>query len=180
MRIVIFGGAGTGKTTLGRSLAQRLGWSFLDSDDYYWEKTMPPYEKKIPLAVRNKNLMVAFAKSEHVVVSGFLSTWSKFWDTAFDLAVFLRVPKEIRMNRLIQREIVRYGNSLIDDANAKNKSKEFLDWAEGYEDESNGSGITEHLNWIEELDCPVVKIKGDLSNEERLSILLKEISIRRL
>lgn len=35
MIIVLMGVSGSGKTTVGRLLAQRLGWSFLDADDYH-------------------------------------------------------------------------------------------------------------------------------------------------
>jgi len=33
--IVVMGVAGCGKTTVGRELASRLGWAFLDADDYH-------------------------------------------------------------------------------------------------------------------------------------------------
>ena len=35
MIVVLMGVSGTGKTTVGRLLAQRLGWPFLDADDYH-------------------------------------------------------------------------------------------------------------------------------------------------
>ena len=56
MKIIIFGASGTGKSTFGKSLAERLGCAFLDSDAYYWKKTDPPFEVKIPLEVRNEEL----------------------------------------------------------------------------------------------------------------------------
>jgi gluconokinase len=33
--VVVAGVAGSGKTTVGRELARRLGWTFLDGDDYH-------------------------------------------------------------------------------------------------------------------------------------------------
>ena len=35
MVILIMGGAGSGKTTIGRALAASLGWSFRDADDFH-------------------------------------------------------------------------------------------------------------------------------------------------
>ena len=35
MIVVVMGVSGVGKTTLGRALADRLGWEFLDGDDYH-------------------------------------------------------------------------------------------------------------------------------------------------
>ena len=41
--IYLYGPSGAGTTTLGRALAGELGWTHMDSDDYYWEPTDPPY-----------------------------------------------------------------------------------------------------------------------------------------
>ena len=35
--IIVMGVAGVGKTTIGRMLAERLGWTFLDADDFHPE-----------------------------------------------------------------------------------------------------------------------------------------------
>ena len=43
-RIVLIGFSGTGKTSVARALAERLGWSTADSDveiESYWEATIP-------------------------------------------------------------------------------------------------------------------------------------------
>jgi gluconokinase len=37
-RIVIMGVSGAGKSTLGAALAERLGWRFLDADDFHCEE----------------------------------------------------------------------------------------------------------------------------------------------
>ena len=35
MIVVVMGVSGAGKTTIGRSVAERLGWRFIDADDYH-------------------------------------------------------------------------------------------------------------------------------------------------
>ena len=35
MIVILMGVAGSGKTTVGRSLAQELGWAFYDADDFH-------------------------------------------------------------------------------------------------------------------------------------------------
>ncbi|MGB1217432.1 MAG: AAA family ATPase, partial [Saprospiraceae bacterium] len=176
MKIIIFGATGTGKTTLGKSISEKLNWTFLDSDDYYWEKTNPPFQTKIPLQKRNENLKTDFENNENVIISGSLCTWSKFWDSAFDLGIFLRISKKVRMKRLLNREIERYGAELYTNEKIKEKSKIFLNWAEKYDDETNdGHSIRQHKNWIELLNCAVIEVIGDLTNDERLIIILKKI-----
>ena len=36
--IIIFGSAGSGKTTLGKMVANKLGFPYFDIDDYIWRK----------------------------------------------------------------------------------------------------------------------------------------------
>lgn len=172
MKIIIFGASGSGKTTLGKSISRKLNWIYLDSDDYYWKKTNPPFQTKIPLAERNENLKTAFRKNNNVIVSGSLCSWSKFWDNAFDLGIYLGVPQEIRMQRLLNREIERYGEALNTNEATKKKSKEFLEWAASYHDDGHS---LRHKNWIDRMDCDVINVNGDLTNDERLSIVLEKI-----
>ncbi len=43
------GVAGTGKTTIGRMLSERLGWQFYDGDDYHPKENVEKMKKGIPL-----------------------------------------------------------------------------------------------------------------------------------
>jgi carbohydrate kinase (thermoresistant glucokinase family) len=47
--IIIMGVAGSGKTTVGRALAQRLGWSFVDADDLHPPANIERLRHNIPL-----------------------------------------------------------------------------------------------------------------------------------
>ncbi len=42
MIVHIFGGAGSGTSTLGRAIAAEYGCFFMDTDDYFWMPTDPP------------------------------------------------------------------------------------------------------------------------------------------
>ena len=45
-RIHITGASGCGVTTLGQALAAQLQFAVLDADDFFWEPTVPPFQKK--------------------------------------------------------------------------------------------------------------------------------------
>jgi gluconokinase len=49
MIIVIFGVSGSGKTTVGKALAERLGWEFADADDYHPAANVEKMRRGIPL-----------------------------------------------------------------------------------------------------------------------------------
>ena len=83
MKIIIFGASGAGTTTLGRTLAEKLGWKHLDADDYYWEPTDPPFQYKIPLEERNRRLWRDLQAHQSVIISGSLVTWGSHWVDAW-------------------------------------------------------------------------------------------------
>lgn len=176
MKILVFGASGSGTTTLAREFALKYDFIHLDADEYYWKKTSPPYQIKIPLQERSLSLMNHLKNSGNAVISGSLSTWGKQWLEAFDLGVFLIIPQEIRIKRLKLREIERYGAKIDWDSKTKEISDDFIEWAKQYDDPSfEGRGVTQHKRFIEDLKCPTITIYGDTSTDERIKMILKRI-----
>jgi len=180
MKILIFGASGSGTTTLGNEIENRVDFKHLDADDYYWKNTEPPFQEKIPLTERNENLKVDFKKFTDVVVSGSMVTWGKEWESAFDLAVFIRLENTERMERLKKREIKRYGEKLLTDKKIQQHSKAFLQWANQYENPSfKGRTLKVHHNWIELLNCKVLRLNGATDLTDNMEIISREISMHK-
>jgi gluconokinase len=49
MNLILMGVSGSGKTTVGRLLAQRLAWTFLDADDFHPAANIEKMRQSIPL-----------------------------------------------------------------------------------------------------------------------------------
>jgi gluconokinase len=49
MVIIIMGVEGTGKTTIGNMLAEKLGWKFYDADDYHPKRNIEKMRSGVPL-----------------------------------------------------------------------------------------------------------------------------------
>ncbi len=181
MKILLFGASGSGKTTLGKEIEKRTNFVHLDADDYYWKRTKYPFTEKIPLALRNKRITTDFKKNKNVVISGSMLTWGKEWKTAFDLVIFIRLENNERMKRLQKREIERYRDKLLEDEKTQQISKEYLNWANQYENPNfKGSSLTAHHEWIKSLNCKVLKIDGmvELNNTvEKVLTTIKNLSL---
>lgn len=178
MKVLIFGASGSGTTTLAKEIEKRTTFVHLDVDDYYWKKTTPPFQEKIPLKQRNKNLKTDFEKYENVIISGSMVSWGKEWRFLFDLAIFIRLNNSERMERLKKREIERYGEKLLTNKNIKKNSIAFLEWANQYENpDFDGRSLKIHMNWIKLLNCKVLIIKGELELQSKTEQVLKEIKI---
>ena len=169
MKVLIMGAAGAGTTTLAGALAKVLDGRHLDADDYYWEPTDPPYQRKRDKASRNQALQADFLAQAPTIVSGSLFSWGPFWPTAFDLIVFLYLPPTLRMQRLRAREYDRYGDALTQDPILRQQSRDFLAWAEQYDSPTfTGRSYRLHQEWLSEVDCPVLRLTGDLTVAERV------------
>ena len=54
LKVHIVGASGSGTTTLARALAPELGATALDSDDYFWLPTQPPFTDRRDRALRHQ------------------------------------------------------------------------------------------------------------------------------
>jgi len=178
MKILIFGASGSGTTTLGKEIEKRTTFVHLDIDDYYWEKTTPPFQEKIPLKQRNQNLKTDFEKHENAIISGSMVSWGKEWQSSFDLALFITLNNSERMERLKKREVERYGEKLLTDKNIQQNSNAFLEWANQYENPIfDGRSLKIHMNWLKLLNCKVLNIKGEVALQNKTEHVLREIKI---
>ncbi|HEY8929315.1 MAG TPA: AAA family ATPase [Mucilaginibacter sp.] len=174
MHINIFGASCSGVTTLGKNLAQRLGYPYFDGDDYFWLKTEVPFTERRPSAERNELINQHLSEHQNWILGGSVINWQQSWQ--FDLSVFLYIPRHIRVQRLMAREQERYGNIIHTDP-ARNKIyNEFIDWASGYDDNTTqGRTLSAHQNWIKTRKEPVLIIDGDRTVEERIDLILSKM-----
>lgn len=155
------GASGAGTTTLGRALAQRLGCPHLDTDDYFWLPTDPPFETIRPRPERQALLGADLERHPAWVLSGSLCGWGDLFIPRFDLVVFLRLPSEARLARLRARERERYGDAIAPGAARHEKYVEFLAWAARYDEgEPVERSLRMHEAWLARLPCPVLRLDG--------------------
>ena len=116
-------------------------------------------------------------QQQNGIVSGSVISWGDEWKTMFDLVIFLYIPHEIRMQRLHAREVERYGEAIFTDPVRIDLYQRFMDWAKGYDDNStNGRNLQVHQNWLSQLRCKVLDIKGDTTIAERINLILEILS----
>jgi adenylate kinase family enzyme len=158
----IFGASGSGTSALGAALASRDGYMHLDTDDFFWTATHPPFQRPREIPDRQALLTLALRTHSRWVLSGSLCGWGDLFIQSFDLAVFLYVPTEIRMSRLKKRERDRYGAEAISPGGELYESHAaFLDWAARYDvGRENMRSLRRHEQWIKSLKCPSVRLDG--------------------
>ena len=173
-RIHIFGASGSGATTLGRVLSERLGAPAFDSDDYFWIPTDPPYVHKRPPDERERLLRGDLAPAGNWILSGSMLMWGLAVAPPYTHLVYLWVPPEIRLARLAARERARFGAKILPGGPMFEEHQGFLAWAAAYDSagpEQRSRAL--HGEWLATQATPTLRIEGDTTVEERVARVLE-------
>jgi adenylate kinase family enzyme len=171
-RIHVFGASGSGTTSLASAIADKHGHSRLDTDDFFWAPTNPPFREKRPRDQRLALLREALLGSVSWVLSGSLCGWGDPLIPEFDLVVFVVIPTPVRLGRLRAREMARYGQRAIAAGGELQAHVEFLEWAGRYD--RGGLELRSralHEAWLAALPGAVLRLEGDRSVGEQLTLI---------
>lgn len=175
-RIHILGASGSGTTTLGKFLSHNLNCKHFDTDEYFWEPTDPPFQKKRDIEERKRLLRDKLAGNKEWILSGSLCGWGDEFIPCFDLVVYLWIPQDIRISRLIDRERGRYGKEIEAGGAMHASHLEFVEWASKYDSgDINMRSRALHKEWLGKLKCNVLRIEEDITLEEKLKRVLEVI-----
>jgi adenylate kinase family enzyme len=180
-QIHLMGAPGAGVTTLGRALADRLGYRHFDADDYHWFTSDPePYRRRRNPEHRRQLLRADLdAAVGGWVLSGSVLGWGDEFVSRFQTVVYCWQPSAVRLERIRSRELVRYGAArLAPGGDLNGVFEKFLQWAAEYdtlpEPGTNPrlrSRVAE-LAWLATLACPVWKLEAELPIPEAVAQLL--------
>lgn len=161
-RIHLMGASGSGVTTLGRALADRLALPHHDTDDYFWLPTVPPYQTTRPAADRLRLMREMFLPRLDWVLSGTVTGWGDELVPLFDLVVFVTAPRDLRIARLRSREAAHFGTDAVAPGGWHHAETEaFVEWASHYEaGDREGRHLAQDETWLAKLSCPISRIDG--------------------
>ena len=170
--IHIFGASGSGTSTIGRFIARRLNYCFMDTDDYYWEPTDPPFTTKRAIPERLGLIRKDIAEHENAVISGSLVNWGDELIPLFTLAIRVRTDTPVRIERLRAREREHFGSRIDPGGDMYGIHEHFIEWAASYDE--GGVEIRSkamHDEWQKLLTCPLVMVDGSLPLEANWEII---------
>jgi len=179
-RIHITGASGAGVTTLGRALADALALPHHDTDDYLWLPTTPPYRELHDAADRLRLMGEMFLPRADWVLSGGLDRWGDALVPLLDLVVFLRVPNEIRIARLRDREARHFGADAVAPGGWRHaETEDFIAWASHYEDGTReGRNLARQEAWLASLACPIIRLDGSRSTRDLVGEIVAALAAR--
>ena len=151
--IIVFGANGGGKTTLGRELARILNFKHMDHEDYCFEKSEIPYTVTRPREAYEALMFADIEKYGSFVISACTGNFGEKIESLYELAVYISAPLELRIERVKQRNIERFGERVLKGGDMYEQQSDFVDFV------ANRS-LSKIEKWAETLSCPIIRIDG--------------------
>lgn len=170
-KIIICGGNGAGKSSLGKALSEKTGWAFMDIEDYYFPKSNPnyPYEVQRTEGEVVNLLYEDLCKNDNFIFAAVRGNHSLKTAAMFTCAIYVSVPKEIRMKRVRERSYAKFGDRVLQGGDLYEKEEAFFNVVKKRTDKT----VTD---WLETLDIPIIKVDGTVPIDENINALLIELS----
>lgn len=172
MRIHIFGAAGSGTSTLGEALSKKYGYKFIDVDNFYWLDTFVPFTKAREKNLRVKMLKEEIEKYENCIICGAVCVWGDELIPYFDLVIKLETPTPLRIKRLRERELKRFGERIQEGGDMYYNHLRFIEWAKVYDDgDVDVRSNKLHNHWLKKINSKVLILDGSKEIEELINLI---------
>ena len=163
MGIMICGLNGTGKSTLGRMLADRMGYEFIDNEELFFPKTDPSYMFSDPRSKEEviRLLEERISDNDRFIFAAVKGDYGDKLIASLDHVVLIEVPKQIRRQRVRDGSYQKFGDRILPGGDL-------------YDIESKWFALTDSrpetyvTDWLKTVNCPVIRIDGTLPAEKNL------------
>jgi len=151
--IIVFGTNGSGKTTLACELARILGFKHIDHEDYAFEKSDIPYTNERSRDEQIKLMLADIEEIRGFVISAVTGDFGEEIESLYDLAVHIEAPCELRIERVKQRDIEKFGERITKGGDMYDGHQKFIEFVAS-------RPLSRIEQWEETLVCPVIRIDG--------------------
>lgn len=168
--IIICGLNGVGKSTLGKALAEKLHFHFIDNEDLFFPKTDPNYIYASPRTREEVEKMLFHEIKEHknVVFAAVKGDYGEAIYPFFQYVILMDAPKDIRMQRVINRSFQKFGNRMLPGGDLYEKEDGFFEFVK-----SRSESTVEE--WVRRLSCPIIRIDGTTPIEVNINFIINQM-----
>ena len=167
-RIAIVGGNGSGKTTLGKRLAEAMGYPHLDIEKYFFAEAEIPYQNARSRDEALSLLRADLLREETFVLSAVTCDFGAELEKLYDCVIYLQVPLEIRLKRVIQRSVDQFGARVAEGGDLYEQEQRFF--------QKVAASSTDRIDrWLERIPAPVILMDGTMPVADQLQILQRRM-----
>lgn len=168
--ILVCGLNGTGKSTLGRALAQKLGYHFIDNEDLYFPKTDPEYLYASPRTREEvEGLLFNEIKAhKNFIFAAVKGDYGDDFCSLLYYTVLITVPREIRLQRVKDRSFQKFGDRSLPGGDLYERERHFFELVS-----SRAENTVE--DWARSLRCPILRVDGTRPVAESVAFILSRV-----
>ncbi|MBD5474250.1 MAG: AAA family ATPase [Lachnospiraceae bacterium] len=170
MGIIICGLNGAGKSSLGKALAEKLYFYFIDIEDLYFPQTDLNYIYAFPRTHEEVEtiLLQEMKTHENFILASVKGDYGEDIYPFIQYAILLDVPKDIRLQRVKERSFQKFGNRMLLGGDLYEQEEKFFHFVE-----SRDENTVEE--WVKSLKCPVIRLDGTKSIDENANFIIERI-----
>ena len=170
MGIMVCGLNGVGKSTLGRALADRLGYFFIDNEELYFSKTDLNYIFASP---RSKDEVIKLLNNtihehENFVFAAVKGDYGDELLAHLRYIILIEVPKDIRLERVRGRSYDKFGERMLPGRDLYERENHFFEKISSRPEDF----VTE---WLQAVDSPVIRVDGSLLIDENVKYIIEQM-----
>ena len=162
--ICICGLNGSGKTTLADALAKELNFIHMDIEQYYFTSTHNPYASSRTREEVDRLLLEDIKQNPRFVFSAVNGNMTPEINDNYTLVVYLDVLPDVRMKRIRQRAIDKFGNRVLPGGDMYEQEEKFFAFAEKRTPEKIE-------DWLKTLSCKSIRLDGTKSIQENVEFI---------
>jgi adenylate kinase family enzyme len=168
--IQICGLNGCGKSTLGKALAERIGFYFIDNEFLYFSRPNAdePYANPKSRTEVEKLLMDEVSKHPDFVFSAVKGDYGKDIVPMYNYVVVIEVPRKIRSQRVRNRSFQKFGSRMLMGGDLHNQEEAFFKMVDSRQEDYIE-------NWLHGLNCPIIRVDGTKPIEENVAYIIQAI-----
>ena len=170
--ICVCGLNGSGKTTLAGALAKALNFKHMDIEQYYFTSMYNPYALSRTRVEVERLILDDIKQNPLFVFSAVNGDMTPEINDNYDLVVYLDVPLDMRMKRIRQRAIDKFGDRVLPGGDMYEQEEKFFAYAE----KRTPDKIE---NWLKTLSCKAIRLDGTKPIQENVELIKSLLSLEK-
>jgi len=167
--ILICGANGSGKTTLGRLLAKEINFCFLNDEEYYFIDSDIPFSASRTDKEAKDYVLSYIEQNKDVVIVSSRGDLRQDINSFYDYVIYLSAPLEIRLSRIMQRDIHRFGKRVLRGGDMYEQQMAFYEFVASRTPEKTEK-------WLNTLNCKILRLDGTNDPADNIKYIKSQIS----